>query len=191
MAMYRHLVRLSKAEDIDWSKARGFALDEYLDVDPKYSFGSYLAEKLYDHVALPGENRFDPQQTDDYDRLIAENGGLDITILGIGINGHIAFNEPGTPRQSWTHSVPLTQSTIEANRQYFKNSNSQPSRAVTMGIGTILSSRKIILMAFGKSKKEILSKALYGPIDSEIPASYLKTHDNLHVLTDFDCAQLA
>ncbi|MGD9680378.1 MAG: glucosamine-6-phosphate deaminase [Candidatus Obscuribacterales bacterium] len=188
--MYAELVKLSRQNNLDWSRVCGFALDEYLDVDETQSFSHYLSVNLYDGVGLPAANRFNPSESgDDYDALIAARGGLDITILGIGLNGHIAFNEPGTPAESWTHSIVLTPSTIDANRELFKGAGRIPTRAVTMGISTILGSRRIILMAFGEKKRSILDQALTGPISPEIPASFLQQHDSLQVFTDFERAQ--
>jgi glucosamine-6-phosphate deaminase len=123
---------------------------------------------------------------DDYDGLIASEGGLDLTLLGIGTNGHIAFNEPGTPLNSWTHSILLTESTRKANQSYFDESTSVPYRAVTMGIQTILSSKKLILIVSGEKKRAILERALLGEVDRNIPASYLSLHPHVTVLTDFD-----
>jgi glucosamine-6-phosphate deaminase len=116
--------------------------------------------------------------------LIASVGGLDLTILGIGQNGHIAFNEPGTPLWSWTHSIWLTESTLQANAEFFKGT--PPTKAVTMGIQTILGSKKLILMATGKKKANILARALRGPVTPEVPASFLQKHKNLLVMTDFE-----
>jgi len=188
--MYAELVKLSRQSNLDWSRVSCFALDEYLDVDEAHSFSHYLSVNLYDGVGLPAANRFNPSESgDDYDAIIADRGGLDITILGIGLNGHIAFNEPGTPAESWTHSIVLTPSTIEANRELFKGAQRTPSRAVTMGISTILASRRIILMAFGEKKRAILDQALTGPVSPAIPASFLQAHESLQVFTDFDRAQ--
>ena len=184
--VYRLLSRWSKEGELDWSKVRCFGLDEYYDADETESFRKYLEQNLYRNINVPAEARFNPLFADNYDKLIADTGGLDLTILGIGKNGHIAFNEPGTAVNSFTHCVYLTESTRQANAEFFKRKESIPHKAVTMGIQTILSSRKIILMASGKQKKTILEQALSGPISETLPASFLQLHKNVLVMTDFD-----
>jgi glucosamine-6-phosphate deaminase len=181
---YRYLSDKSNGE-IDWSQTRCFGLDEYVDADEKHSFRKFLTDNLYSKVNVNAENLFNPLFQDDYDKLIADCGGLDLCILGLGRNGHIAFNEPGTPLQSWTHSVWLSESTRQANAEFFSGGNI-PTRAVTMGLSTILASRKIILMVLGAAKKDILTRAMRGPISSDVPASFLQTHKDVIVLADFD-----
>lgn len=169
----------------NWEKAKCFALDDYLEVDERHSFQEFLTSKLYRFTNSDPRNRFNPRFQDSYDKVIEELGGLDICVLGIGRNGHIAFNEPGTPAFSWTHCVWLSESTLEANKSYFSDGSKQASKAITMGISTILASRKIVLVATGAGKKEILKKALQGPPTDEIPASFLTLHPNLITVTDF------
>jgi glucosamine-6-phosphate deaminase len=181
---YAVLSEWTKQGEINWERATAFGLDEYYDVDESVSFRRYLETNLYNNVNLPKESRFSPIFSDDYDGLIAARGGLDLTILGIGQNGHIAFNEPGTPLNSWTHSIWLTESTLQANAEFFKGRF--PTNAVTMGIQTILGSKKLILMASGKNKKSILVQALRGPITPDVPASFLQLHPDVTVMTDFE-----
>jgi glucosamine-6-phosphate deaminase len=151
--VYKLLSDWTKQGELDWSKVRCFGLDEYYEVQETETFRYYLETNLYRNINCPDDQRFNPAYIDDYDRLIADNGGLDLAILGIGTNGHIAFNEPGTPANSWTHCVYLTESTRKANAEFFKNVI--PKRAITMGIQTIMEAKRIILMASGKQKKEI------------------------------------
>lgn len=184
--VYRLLSRWSKEGEIDWSRVQCFGLDEYFDADEAESFRRYLENNLYRNTNIRPELRHNPLFVDNYDQAIAHAGGLDLTVLGIGKNGHIAFNEPGTPLQSWTQCVYLTESTRQANAEFFKRSGKIPSKAVTMGIQTILSSRKIILMVSGKQKKGILARALQGPITPEVPASFLQLHKDVAVMTDFE-----
>jgi glucosamine-6-phosphate deaminase len=186
LGCYELLSQWSRDGKLDWSQARCFALDDYLDVQEVDSFAHYLQENLYQHTNLPLEQRFNPRFSDNYDQLIADCGGLDLTVIGIGSNGHIAFNEPGTPRHSWTNCIWLTESTRQANAAFFSYPYNIPNRAVTMGIATILASRQLILIANGERKQEILSQALNGPRTSEVPASYLQEHHNLQIFTDFD-----
>lgn len=186
LGCYELLSKWSKEGKLDWSKARCFALDDYLDVQEVDSFAHYLQENLYQHTNLPAAQRFNPRFSDNYDQLIADCGGLDLTVIGIGSNGHIAFNEPGTPRNSWTNSIWLTESTRQANAAFFSYPHNIPNRAVTMGVATILASRHLILIANGEHKQDILTKALTGPRTNDVPASFLQEHGDLKVFTDFD-----
>lgn len=185
VGFYQYLAKWSKNGEIDWSRAKCFALDEYLDVDLEESFEYYLEHNLYQYTNLPDEHKFNPKDSSDYDQIIASFGGLDVTIVGIGRNGHIAFNEPGTDKETRTHFVPLTESTRSANAKFFHDGEPVPKQAVTMGIRTILDSRVIVLIANGESKQEIIKEALSGPIGSHLPASYLQEHPHLFVATDF------
>jgi glucosamine-6-phosphate deaminase len=119
---------------------------------------------------------------DRYDELIRVNGGIDIQILGIGTNGHIAFNEPGSPRDSLTRKVELTENTRKDNSRFFGSIDEVPTHAYSMGIESIMRAKQIYLLANGKHKKDILEKACYGDITSDIPASYLQEHDNVEVM---------
>lgn len=186
LGCYELLSQWSRRHQLDWSSARCFALDEYLDVNREMSFAHYLQANLYQHTNLPASGQFNPASCDDYESLIADRGGLDLTVVGIGGNGHIAFNEPGTAPASWTHCTWLTESTRTANASFFGSLDRVPARAVTMGLNTILSSRQIILIASGEHKRNILSRALSGPVTAAIPASFLQVHRDLKVFTDFD-----
>ena len=182
--MYDHLVRLTEQDGLDWSQVNCFALDEYLNTAAEHSFQRYLETNLYDRIGFPKANQHNPSMTDNYDEVIAQHGGLDLAILGIGLNGHIAFNEPGTPRLSYTQCIWLDQVSREALSPTFGSLAGTPSKAVTMGISTILASKQIIMLAFGDDKKEIVAKAFSNGIDPEIPASFLTLHDRVTVLTD-------
>lgn len=183
---YAVLAGWSQNEEMSWQDARCFGLDEYIEGPECDSFRRYLYENLYKHTDVRDAHRFSPFFHDDYDALIAQQGGLDLTLLGIGTNGHIAFNEPGTPLDSWTHCVSLTEATIQANKKFFSDPANMPKHAVTMGLRTILSSKKIVLIASGERKRGILEKAFRGPVSSDVPASFLQLHANVFVLTDFD-----
>jgi glucosamine-6-phosphate deaminase len=185
LACYEYLSASSAEGGVDWRQARCFGLDDYVDCDEQHSFRYFLNEHLYRHTNVSPENRFNPIFCDNYDELIESAGGLDLCILGLGRNGHIAFNEPGTPPTSWTHTVILSESTRQANAEFFVGGKI-PSRGVTMGISTILASRRIILMVTGGAKKEILTRAMRGPVTSDVPASFLQGHKNVMVLADFD-----
>ncbi|HEY9716702.1 MAG TPA: glucosamine-6-phosphate deaminase [Trichormus sp.] len=187
LGCYSLLSKWSEMRTLDWSRARCFQLDEYIDpAERSMTFEHFLEQNLFKHTNLPVENRFNPKQCDHYDDLIEGYGGLDLTVLGIGSNGHIAFNEPGTIRSSWTHCLWLTESTREANKSYFGGQPRVPKQAITMGIQTILNSNKLILIASGIKKREILERAMLGPVCPEIPASFLSLHPHVTVITDFD-----
>lgn len=184
---YKLLSRYSQMGALDWSRAHCFQLDEYVDAAAdEQTFAHFLDSNLLGATNVPDENRYSPNDYNNYDELIESRGGLDLTVLGIGHNGHIAFNEPGTPRMSWTHSVWLTESTRHANKSYFGGQTVVPRRAVTMGIETILSSRKLILIASGRDKQEILERAMLGNVTPEVPASFLSLHPHVTVITDFE-----
>lgn len=183
---YKLLGAWSKALELNWEKASCFALDDYLEAEESITFQTFLEDNLYCHTNLSGDRRFNPRFVDDYDDLIASRGGLDLTLLGIGANGHIAFNEPGTPLESWTHCIWLTESTRDSNKRYFGSNVTVPHRGITMGIRTILESKSLILVASGNNKKRALERALAGPVDPSIPASFLSLHPNVTVLKDFN-----
>ncbi|MBY0359330.1 MAG: glucosamine-6-phosphate deaminase [Candidatus Obscuribacterales bacterium] len=186
MEFYRLLSQWSQQGKIDWAQTSCFQLDEYFDTNPEHSYRNYLILNLYRNTNLSPDRLYNPMITDDYDALITAKGGLDLTVLGLGRNGHIAFNEPGTPLNTWTHSLWLAESTRKANAEFFDDGCRVPTRAVSMGLQTILSSRRLILIVSGEEKREILQKALRGEITSSLPASFLQLHKDLLVLTDFD-----
>jgi glucosamine-6-phosphate deaminase len=187
LGTYKLLAEWSKEKKLDWSRTRCFALDEYLMADESMTFQHYLEEHLYQFTNIEPANKHNPALFDNYDAMITEQGGLDLTLLGLGANGHIAFNEPGTPPDSWTHCLWLTESTRRANQSYFSQDKKVPDRAVTMGLKTILASKKLILLVSGEHKRAILEQALLeDSYDPEIPASYLSLHPHVTVLTDFD-----
>ena len=189
--MYELLVGISKDRRLDWQNTHCFALDDYLDADEQHSFQSYLESNLYAHLRIPNSNKHNPRFTDDYDRLIASCGGLDLILLGVGTNGHIAFNEPSTPKNSWTHCIWLTQSTRTHNQEFFENKSKVPEKAVTMGVSTILGAREIILMAFGEDKREIVEQAFDDVVDPKIPASFLLLHQKVSLYTDFELSAIS
>ncbi len=185
LGCYKILSKWTESGQIDWSHSRCFALDDYLDAEETKTFASFLHENLYKHINLPLNQRFNPRFVDNYDALIAGAGGLDLTMIGIGRNGHIAFNEPGTLRDSWTHCVWLDETTRKQNANFFGSVEQVPKRAVTMGLETIMSSRKLVLIVAGEHKRTMLKQAMSGVFTPEIPASCLKSHPSLDVLADF------
>lgn len=184
--LYRILSEWSKEGKINWSQVSCFQLDEYFDTSPEHTFRNFLILNLYRSTNVSPDRLFNPLSAENYDEKILQSGGLDIMLLGLGRNGHIAFNEPGIPLESWTHSVWLAESTRRANADFFDDGCRVPTRAVTVGIRTILSARKLILMVSGDSKKSILQQALKGPVTPDLPASFLQLHKDLLVFTDFE-----
>jgi len=165
----------------DSKKVYTFNLDEYADLPYNHpqSYEHFMEENLFAYKQF--RYSYFPEN-ERYDDIIKNNGGIDIQILGIGTNGHIAFNEPGSPRDSLTRKVELTENTREDNSRFFGSIEEVPTHAWTMGIESIMRAKQIYLLANGKHKKDILEKACYGDITSDIPASYLQEHDNVEVL---------
>ena len=158
-----------------------FNLDEYDDLPFNHpqSYEHFMIENLFAYKQF--KRSYFPENKR-YDDIIMSKGGIDIQILGIGTNGHIAFNEPGSPRDSLTRKVELTENTIKDNSRFFDSMDEVPTHAYSMGIESIMRAKQIYLLANGKHKKDILEKACYGDITSDIPASYLQEHDNVEVL---------
>lgn len=194
IGMYKALVEMYKAEFIDFENVCSFNLDEYLGLNSAHeqSYRYFMNENLFSKVNIMPENTFFPvdeegqpfKNVNEYDAMIDELGGIDIQVLGIGHNGHIGFNEPADNFPKFTNVVDLKQSTIEANSRFFNSIDEVPRKAVTMGIMSIFEARKIILLASGKEKAEIIEKALFGPITPEVPASILQLHPDLEVYLD-------
>jgi glucosamine-6-phosphate deaminase len=181
--MYRELVRLHRSENLDFSTLSFFYLDDYvgLPVDHPECFRSYLEREFFGPGDVDPENVHVPDTK--YEETIRGCGGIDLLICGIGPNGHIAFNEPGSPLDSRTRTVDLAESTIEGLRGKFRP-DEVPRRAITMGLATIMESRQILLLANGKGKAGILSLAMNGPVTTDVPASVLQRHPNVTVVTD-------
>lgn len=190
IGMYEKLVESS----VDFSEVTTFNLDEYYPIkhtnDQSYYY--FMNEHLYSKVNLKKENIFIPNgeapdaeaECARYEKAIAEHGGLDLQVLGIGRNGHIGFNEPDSALNSFTHKTTLTEDTIEANARFFDSADEVPTNALTMGIATIMRAKKIILLANGESKARVV-KALQGSlIDPEIPATILAAHNDVTVIVD-------
>jgi glucosamine-6-phosphate deaminase len=177
IGMYKNLIQF----DLDWSNVKTYNLDEYEGISHSHpeSYHMFMNKNLFLHVNLKKDNIHFPD--DEYDKTISEFGGLDLTILGIGHNGHIAFNEPGTPLTSRTRKVDLTEETIKANSRFFNNIDEVPKRAHTMGMKTIRESKRIILIANGPDKWDIVNKCFNGDVTKDRPASVLQMHPNIEV----------
>lgn len=194
LGVYSELVRMNKNGEVDFSRVRALNLDEYFGIPLNHpaTCNTYLEEHLYRHVNINNENIFrlnseaasGDEEGKRYEKVIIENGGMDILILGIGRNGHLGFNEPGTPFETTTHTAKLTDITKVCNVQLFGSVEQMPDYGITMGIKTIMMARKCMLLANGENKSEIVYKALNGPIVPDVPASVLQLHQNVSVILD-------
>ena len=186
ISVYKELIRMNKEEGLDFSTTITFNLDEYVGLAPNHdqSYRYFMNKNLFDHININKKNTHLPDGLAkdiekfcrDYEEMIADVGGIDIQLLGIGANGHIAFNEPGTSLASLTQMAILTQRTIEDNARFFKRKEDVPTKALTMGIGTILNAKKVVLVANGANKADAIAKSVEGPITSMVPASALQLH---------------
>ena len=184
IGMYRELVGKSNGfEELEWTYVRTFNLDEYV-INPnhKQSYHSYMKKHLHDKIdIMPSQCYFPDRNTKAYEEKIRDLGGIDLCILGLGTNGHIAFNEPGSAFDSRTRVMDLTEHTIVDNARFFDDVGDVPMQAITMGLGTIMDSKKIILMVSGDHKLNILNVAMNGEVTEDVPASVLQQHDNVKV----------
>ena len=179
LGMYEELVR----RKLDWSLVETFNLDEYImNPDHPYSYHSYMKKNLFDRINIYPDNcHFPFRPTLSFEDKMNVNKGIDLCILGIGSNGHIAFNEPGSSFKSRTRVVDLSEQTIQDNSRFFDSIDDVPKQAITMGLGTIMESKKIILMAKGKHKLNILKVAMNGEVTEDVPASILQKHNDVEV----------
>lgn len=193
LGMYANLVKTYREGEISFSKVTTFNLDEYYLIDPDHpsSYRQYMLRHFVNLVDLPVEN-FHIPVCQEYEELIQEAGGLDLTILGIGPKRtcHIGFNEHGTSFNSRTHLAELDSETIKTNRQYFKNPTEMPRQAITVGIETIMESKKIILLAKGGHKSEGIRLSLKGKVTEKHPASVLQRHPKVEFILDSEAASL-
>lgn len=197
---YKFMIEDHKHNGTTYQNVTTFNLDEYIGLsgDHPNSYRRFMDEHLLNHIDIRKERTFIPcgdaddleKECERYEKLIAEAGGIDLQLLGIGRNGHIGFNEPGTSFQSKTHIVDLTESTRQANSIYFDRIEDVPTKAITMGIDTIMNSREILLLVSGDSKKETLKQLIEGEIDESFPASILKKHPKFTLIADKAAASL-
>ncbi|MGN4127386.1 glucosamine-6-phosphate deaminase [Lysinibacillus sphaericus] len=192
VGMYKELVKRQQAGDISFKDIKTFNLDEYVGLDQSSpaSYWTFMHENLFNHVDINEENIHLPNgkvvdlaaECVAYDARIADAGGIDLQLLGIGVNGHIGFNEPGTPFASLTHIVELTASTRTENAIYFDEPADVPTQAITMGIQSIMNAKAIVLIAFGEKKLEAIEKLQSGVVTEDFPASQLLNHPNVTVI---------
>jgi glucosamine-6-phosphate deaminase len=194
LGMYRELVKIYREGELDLSQVITFNLDEYLGLTPEHpqSYHYYMYDNFFKHVNIKKENIHIPkgdtkdsvQECLNYEREIEKVGGIDLQILGIGVNGHVGFNEPDINLEAKTHVIQLSDNTIKANSRFFKNLDEVPKKAITMGMATIMRSKKIILMAWGAEKKKPILKVISGHIATEVPASLLQVHNDVILIVN-------
>lgn len=194
MGMYKILTRMYREGRADFSRVKTFNLDEYYPIsqDNPQSYHSFMDKNLFSQINIKKENihildgmcKNAEEECKNFEQLIEKTGGIDLQILGIGTNGHIGFNEPGEYLIPQTHLTYLSQSTLNANSRFFKEGEEMPKQALTMGIGTILKAKKILLLAGGMSKRDIIKQLLGGEITTHIPASMLKVHKDVVLMCD-------
>jgi len=193
---YENLVEKYRQGEISFANAITFNLDEYvgLSIEDPTSYHYFMDYHLFKHIDIKPENIHLPdgmaedleEECKNYEKMIENVGKIDLQILGLGLNGHIGFNEPGTSFSSRTHVVDLTPSTIEANARFFSSIDEVPKKALTMGIATIMDAKEILFLVNGEKKADILRKVVHGEVTEDVPASVLQRHPNVTLITDID-----
>lgn len=194
IGLYKHLIEWYEKGDLDFSQVRTVNLDEYkgLSRENDQSYYYFMHQNLFDHVNIPSDNTHLPNGMEPdsekecarYTQLIDSMGGVDLQLLGLGHNGHIGFNEPAEVFAKDVNCVDLTTSTIEANKRFFASADDVPKQAYTMGIKTIMKAKKILIVASGEDKAQILRDAFLGPITPHVPASVLQLHSDVTIVAD-------
>ena len=198
LGLYKELIRMHKNEGLDFGHVTTFNLDEYVGLPASHeqSYRTFMNENLFDHINVPLQNTYVPSGTTSnyrafcewYENRIVECGGIDIQVLGIGSDGHIAFNEPTSSLQSRTRLKTLAECTIDDNTRFFDSKEEVPIYAITMGVGTILDARKVILLANGANKSKAIADAVEGPVTSMNTASALQMHAKTKFFIDDEAA---
>ncbi|MBQ7383232.1 MAG: glucosamine-6-phosphate deaminase [Clostridia bacterium] len=192
LGTYKYLAEMCAAGELDFSGVTSVNLDEYAGLDGSHeqSYRYFMDTNLFSKINIDRDKTFVPsgiaedleKEGQEYDRLIEGLGGIDLQLLGIGVDGHIGFNEPDSVFTAETHAVELDESTIEANARFFSSKDEVPRWAITMGMKSIIQAKKILLIANGQNKKAILEKAFNGPVDPMVPASILQLHPDVTVI---------
>lgn len=199
LKVYADLVAANKEGRVSFKNVTTFNLDEYVGLDGNHnqSYRYFMNDNLFNHIDIDKKNTNVLLGVGDYvsfmnkyDQMIKDAGGIDIQILGIGSDGHIAFNEPGTSFDSLTHETELTEQTIKDNSRLFNDISEVPTRAVTMGLKSIMNAKKIVLIATGKNKAKAVYGMLKGPISEDMPCSILQKHKDVTVYVDEDAYSL-
>lgn len=193
LGIYNRLIKAYKQNEISFKKVTSFNLDEYLGIEETHekSYRYFMNENLFNKIDIDKSNTFVPngfiksdKEASQYDYLIESKGGIDIQLLGLGSDGHIAFNEPGTSFDSLTHIAKLTDQTIKDNARFFNNVNEVPTKAITMGLKSIMNAKKILLIATGISKAKAIKSLISDDVNINLPVSILKEHKNAIIYVD-------
>ncbi len=192
LGLYRELIRMRRELGLDFSRVTTFNLDEYVGLPPAHpaSYRRFMRENFFDHVNIPqthvpdGMAKDIPAYCEYYEKAIRDAGGIDLQLLGVGHDGHIGFNEPGSSLASRTRIKTLTEETVAANRRFFASEAEVPRHVITMGVGTIMDSRTCLLLAFGEAKARAVAAMAEGPITAMCPASILQMHPRTIVILD-------
>ena len=194
------VVRRCQAGELDFSQVRTVNLDEYvgLDRDHDQSYAYFMRDNLFNHINLDLSNTNVPDGMDPdgdsacarYDQIIRDLGGIDLQLLGLGVNGHIGFNEPADAFSLGTHQVELTDSTRQANRRFFSSLEEVPTHARTMGVRDIMQARKVLMVANGAAKAQAIRDAFFGPVTPHVPASILQLHGDFTLVADEEALSL-
>jgi glucosamine-6-phosphate deaminase len=200
LGVYRRLIEWHRDDGLSFRHVTTFNLDEYVGLDPSHpqSYRTFMEVNFFQHLDIRPDRTHIPlgnasdfnEESREYERAIRQAGGIDLQLLGIGTDGHIAFNEPGSSLASRTRIKTLTESTRRDNSRFFEASDQVPMTAITMGIGTILDSRRILLIATGLAKAEAIQATVEGPITSRVPATALQLHPDVTLVTDLAAASL-
>lgn len=195
--LYQLLIEGNQKNELSFKGVSTYNLDEYVGLDATHSqsYAHFMRENLFNHIDIDQKKTYLPNgvasdlqsECERYDALV-KSLAADVQLLGIGTNGHIAFNEPGSSFESTTHVIELTEQTREDNARFFENPEDVPTRAITMGIASILIAKKIILMATSESKAEAIQQMIEGPVDTQCPASVLQNHPHVVVIIDKEAA---
>lgn len=200
LGTYRQLIERFETGDLDFLDVSSINLDEYVGLGPgdPQSYRYFMNHNLFMHINIKPENTHVPNGLEAnekaecarYENLISQNGGIDLQLLGIGLNGHIGFNEPGAEFVSSTNCVALTESTIQANSRFFADMSCVPTRAYTMGMRAIMHAARILIIVSGANKARIVKEAFYGPVVPAVPASILQLHPNVTLIGDAEALSL-
>lgn len=197
---YEQLIRWYEKGDLDFSLVTTINLDEYKGLSPEndQSYRYFMNKNFFQSINIKPENTHVPDGLEpdsakacrDYNKIITECGGIDLQLLGLGLNGHIGFNEPGAAFEKETHCVDLAESTIRANSRFFASMDLVPKQAYTMGIKTIMQAKKIVVIVNGTNKAQIVRDAFFGPITPKVPASVLQLHNDVTLIGDAEALSL-
>lgn len=198
LPLYEELIKRYKKGEVSFKNVKTFNLDEYIGLDEfnDQSYRYFMNHNLFNHIDIDLNNTYVPnglikdEDPSYYDKMIKEAGGIDIQVLGIGTDGHIAFNEPGASLDSLTHIETLKESTIKDNSRFFASIDDVPRYAITMGLKSIMNAREIVLIATGKAKAKVISELKKGIISNDLPASILNKHNNVTIYVDEEANSL-